>query len=94
MRLRVSKPLLKPADGLPAHGILWPQHIKGVHIGRIHIHSSRNAAGIEPLDIANRLRIKGLAIANKGICGRKTIEIRQTGGGGIGGKFFLSCPRR
>ena len=65
MRLRIGKSFMESPHGLPAQRLFRPQYVEGVHIRRVHIYLCRDAAGAEPFDIADSLRIKRFPLAYK-----------------------------
>lgn len=83
---------MESPHGLPAQRLFRPQYVEGVHIRRVHIYLCRDAAGAEPFDIADSLRIKRFPLAYKAIGGRQPGKIRQPRRGGIGGKIRPILP--
>ena len=92
MRLRIGKSFMESPHGLPAQRLFRPQYVEGVHIRRVHIYLCRDAAGAEPFNIADSLRIKRFPLAYKAIGGRQPGKIRQPRRGGIGGKIRPILP--
>ena len=51
----------KILDRFLAHGILGTEHVKGVHVGGVHIHLCRNAGSPEVFHVLQRFGITSAA---------------------------------
>ena len=62
MCLRIGKLLIESPGGFLAQGRVRLHHVKGVHIGVVHVHAGGNPAFLQVLDIPHRLGIEWLAV--------------------------------
>ena len=92
MRLRIGKLLIEPPGGFLAQGRVRLHHVKGVHIGVVHIHAGRNPTFLQVLDILHRFGVERLSVPYKGVGRRKAGKVRQSGGSGIGRQAVPLLP--
>lgn len=92
MRLGIGELLVKPPGGFPAQGRVRLHHVKGVHIGVVHVHAGGNPAFLQVLDIPHSLGIERLPIPHEGIGRRKAGKVRQSGGSGVGRQAVPLLP--
>lgn len=92
MRLGIGELLVKPPGGFLTQGRVRLHHVKGVHIGVVHVHAGGNPAFLQVLDIPHRLCIERLSIPYEGVGRRQAGKIRQTGGSGIGRQAVPFLP--
>ena len=75
----VAVDLLKFCDGPSADGEEGQQHVEGVKASGIHIHLCRDAGFSEIFDIGQRLAVEGFDVSHKGVGGRESPIVFQTG---------------
>lgn len=92
MRLGIGELHIEPPGGFPAQGCVRLHHVKGVHIGVVHVHAGGNPAFLQVLDIPHRLGIERLPVPHEGVGRRQAGEIRQPGGSGVGRQAVPLLP--
>lgn len=80
MRLCIGELFVEPPGGFPAQGCIRLHHVKGVHIGVVHVHTGGNPISFQIFDILHRFGIKRLSIPYEGVGRRQAGKsVRRAG---------------